>query len=384
MMRKTIGKSLAFCRARISIWLGVMVVVVLNGCGSNGEQAPSAKAAKDYLVVASRPNTLYLIELENHRILKRCDIPGNFGMNSMIMAPDTRTAYLISDNSGKIFGIEPDTCKLTFSADLSDGNIRGKSFGSITVSPDGSEVYTVINRSRLLRDEFQPMDPVFAVFNAADGQNAKPVRTFPIARQLTVMATDKQGMVYIAGPDMLKVNPADGEVEVIAKVQNWDRARYGRPDSFAMLPAGEGANEFLTMYTTPIFKDDSQNPETADWVWGYTRVDLESGEVKQADFAPMEVLMFTGVTHPQNSDLLFGVYTQLSKHDLKTRKLIKRVDLDHTYYGLSTSSSGHRIYVGGTASDIGVYDSETLEKITNIELDGDMSTANLRVFAREG
>ncbi|MEZ5583928.1 MAG: hypothetical protein R3F37_15380 [Candidatus Competibacteraceae bacterium] len=43
--------------------------------------------------------------------------------------------------------------------------------------------------------------------------------------------------------------------------------------------------------------------------------------------------------------------------------MIKRIDLDHTYYAINISSDGKELYLGGTMDDIAIYDSATLEKI---------------------
>lgn len=81
--------------------------------------------------------------------------------------------------------------------------------------------------------------------------------------------------------------------------------------------------------------------------------------------------------------MLYGVLTDLSKFDLKKKKLIKRVDVDHTYYTVGMASDGKKLYLGSTLNDIAVYDTETLDKLGNIKLPaGDMGTASFHVFYR--
>jgi hypothetical protein len=65
-------------------------------------------------------------------------------------------------------------------------------------------------------------------------------------------------------------------------------------------------------------------------------------------------------------------------------KLLNRVDLDHTYYAINISGDGKEVYVGGTMDDIGVYDSNTLEKIDSIKIPSgnDMALASLRMINR--
>jgi len=141
------------------------------------------------------------------------------------------------------------------------------------------------------------------------------------------------------------------------------------------------SNEFMILYIAPKFVDAAHDMETAEIIMGYTRIDFDNDRVTQADFGSA-MLTATAITHPLDSNVLYGVYTQLRQYDLEKRKLVKEVDLDHTYYVVTTSANGERLYLGGTGSDIAVYDAQTLEKITNIELDGDMGSSNIRVFTK--
>ena len=147
-------------------------------------------------------------------------------------------------------------------------------------------------------------------------------------------------------------------------------------------PGPAQADEFMLMYTAAKFTDETQS-EIADFVWGYQAVDLTTGETEIADFASLEVIMFSGVRDPNDKTKLYGVYTQLSKHDLEKKELIKRVDLPHTYYCINISSDGKEIYVGGTNDDIGIYDAETLERIGEIMLPsgGDMAASTMHVIS---
>jgi hypothetical protein len=148
-----------------------------------------------------------------------------------------------------------------------------------------------------------------------------------------------------------------------------------------MWPIGTVSNEFMLMYTAAKFNDKEQSMEKAEFMWGATRIDLTTGEVVQEDFAPIETIMFTGMTHIKDTNLLYGVLTDLTKFDRKNKKVIKRVSLDHTYYCLNFATDGSELYIGGTLNDIVVYDPDTLEKTGNIYLPlGDTGASTLQVF----
>lgn len=340
--------------------------------------------AKDYLVTMSKPNNLYLIDAETKQITKECKLEGTMNPGIFVMSPDNKIAYILSGYWENVYGVEIDTCKVVFSAMQSDPSIRVKTIGSFAVSKDGKELYTVQNRTKLYRDHYEVLEPQFTVYDTSSGLNAKPIRTFPAPRRITIMATGENGKAYASGHELFEIDPKTGKFTVKIANATWDRPTYSRPDVLAFWPIGSQNNEFMLLYTANIYKDTSKK-EVSKSVWGYQSVDLKTGEGVIKDFAPLEVLIFSGVRSPKQPNKLFGVYTQLSKHDLATDTLIKRIDLPHTYYCINVSTDGKLLYVGGTQDDIGIYDAESLERVGEIRLPsgGDMGVSTLHVISRE-
>ncbi len=361
--------------------LRVLSIVSIIYVGTGLSQA----YAKDYLVTMSKPNNLYLIDAETQKVVNECKLEeGEMNPGIIVMSPDNKIAYVLSGLWSDIYGIDIDSCEIVFSAHQSTYNIRAKSIGSFTVSKDGTQLYTVRNRTRILEDRYEVLEPELAVYDTAAGLEAQPLRTYPAPRRVTLMATGKSGEVYLAGHDIFSVDPSNGQSTVKIANANWDRPTYSPPDVLAFWPIGSQNDEFLLLYTAAVFTDETQT-EMADFVWGYESIDLSTGETEIADFASLEVLMFSAVRSPHNANELYGVYTQLSKHDLSNNSLIKRVDLPHTYYCVNISSDGKTVYVGGTQEDIGIYDADTLERTGEIILPsgGDMSVSTLHVIQRD-
>ncbi len=300
------------------------------------------------------------------------------------MSPDGKVAYALVNRWQDVIGIDIESCERVFYARQSEGDVQRRSIGSLAVSKDGAKVYTVRNPVKHLADRYEVMEPEFAVFDASAGTAAQPVETHPAPRRSSVMQTGEDGTVYVAGHDIYAVDPKTGEFSVKIANRGWDRPTYGAPDVLAFWPVGTQNDEFLLLYSAAVFADATQ-AEMTDFVWGFSSVDLKTGEAEIKDFAPFEVIMFSAVRDPNDENLLYGVYTQLSKHDLAKGELIKRVDLPHTYYNLNISTDGKEIYVGGTMDDIGVYDAETLERIGEMRVPsgGDMFTATLQLVRAE-
>ncbi|MGB2131133.1 MAG: quinohemoprotein amine dehydrogenase subunit beta [Marinobacterium sp.] len=342
--------------------------------------APAALADQEYLLTVTRPNQLHVIDMSTNEVARTCDIPDEFGSGIMSVHPDGTHVFILGHNWENVYGFDIRNCELTFKAAQSSPTLQVKSFQSLAVSADGKELYTVQNPVKLHRDRFEILQPRLAVFNIEDGLNAKPVRTFPVDRRITKIVATETGEVVLGGADLKAINPKTGEVRTLVKLANWERGpEWLPPDAFAMHTQGGQSNEYIMPYATARFTDDSMNIETAEWWWGMARVDLETGEVERREIFPFEFIIFNIVSDPRNSDILYGSFNTLSKHDISQKKTLAVKEMPHTYYTINISADGETLYVGGTSSDISIHNSETLEKIGSIQLSGDMSTADLRV-----
>lgn len=340
--------------------------------------------AGDLLVTVARPANLYVFDAESRTVQADCNLGSNVLPGVIAMSPDNSIAYVLVNNWQDVVGVNIQTCEKVFYAAQSSGDVTRRTIASLAVSKDGQELYTVRNPVRKHADRFEVLPAEFAVFDTSAGLMAQPVAVHAAPRRSTLMATDRKGKVYIAGHDIFRVDPATGAMDTAIANANWDRPTYSPPDVLAFWPTGSQNDEFLLMYTAAKFTDEKQE-EMADFVWGYQSVNLTTGKTEIADFASFEVLMFSAARTPHDPKHLYGVYTQLSKHNLETSELVKRVDLPHTYYVINVSSDGKEVYVGGTNDDIGVYDTETLERIGEMRIPsgGDMSISTLHVIPQE-
>ena len=346
--------------------------------------AAAPAAARDVLVTIARPANLYVFDAASRTLERDCPIGAFPAPGVIAMSPDGRIAYALVNRWEDVVGIDITTCEIVFTARQSDEQVKRRSMASLAVSKDGTEVYTVRNPVRLHADHYEVLPAELAVYDAAAGLDAKPKATFPAPRRTSVMAADRNGKVYLAAHDIVAMDPKTGATEVAIANYSWDRPTYSGPDVLAFWPIGSQNDEFMLLYSAAVFADATQQ-EMTDFVWGYQSVDLTTGETEIADFASFEVIMFSAVRNPKAENELYGVYTQLSKHDVATGELIKRVDLPHTYYVINISSDGSEVYVGGTNDDIGVYSTATLEKLGEMRVPsgGDMSVSTLHVVQLE-
>lgn len=339
---------------------------------------------KEYLAMINRPHQLHIIDMETDSRYKTCPLAGDFGPGTMVIAPDNKTAFILTNHYKKVYGIDLDNCETTFSVDFKQAwNERTVSMMAMALSPDGSELYTVQNPVLLNRDHYRVQDTRMVVYQVADGLDAKPIRQFPAPRQVSVMATAKDGSLFLSGPDIYKMDVNTGEYDVAIASRNWQRPLYAPPDVLAMWPIQSPANNFTILYTTAKFQDESYDMNTAEWIYGYFNVDLDSGEVSTTDFAPFTEIYFTGMRSPKDENHMFGVLNGLAKYDIKEKKLLQRAELDHSYYCLAFSHDGNKIYAGGTYNDLAIFDANNLQQLSKLELPGgDSSPSTLQVFIR--
>jgi len=209
------------------------------------------------------------------------------------------------------------------------------------------------------------------------------VRTFAAPRRTAILAYSTDGTkLYAIGWDAVIYDPKTGQQIGTHAMRNWQRPNYTEPDILDVWPQWEQAQVFSTPYFA--VRTDKAEDDPAAYVLGMATIDLKTGEFVMDDYENFEVIIFSTIVNPVRRNEVFGTYTQLSKIDIAEDKLLARIDLDHTYYAINISSDGKEVYVGGTMSDIGVYDSVTLKKLSNIRFPGgeDMALSSLRMINR--
>ena len=369
--------------ARVAL---LATLLVLSACSKEATDSATPASAepqtRDYMATVSRPNILNLIDLHSNTLIRQCELPGGAAPGTLVVSPDRTIAYVLADGFADVYGIALDSCELVFSTNQSQGDIRVKSMSSIAVSPDGREIYTHQNRVQLQRDRYELQTPLIAVFDAGAGLDTQPVRTFDGPRQVTIMATDAKGALYLGGPDIYRMDVATGDYEIALASRSLEDPAYGPRDVLNFWPLGEVNDELIRMYGVSRYRGESGDMDNADAIWGYELVDLKTGETEDSDFGPLKTVLFTGMRRPGHLDKMYGVLTQLKEFDVPSQTETRNIELEHTYYCINFSTDGSRLYLSGALSDVAVYDADSLEKITNIQLSGDMGVSNSYVFNR--
>ncbi len=349
-----------------------------------GESGPALQPGHEYMIATNYPNNLHVVDLASDKVYKTCVMPDAYGPGTTQIGPDRKTAYVLNNHYGDLYGIDLDNCKTVFHARLAQGPTeKAKALFSIALSPDGKEIYSVANPTELKSDHYVVKAPRLQVYATDAGLDAKPLRSFEVPRQISIMQAGDDGSLYMAGADIYKLDVQTGKYAVALASRNWQRPQYSPPDVLYAWNQQTYRGDFSLLYTAAKFKDDKQDLATADFVYGYFSIDLKTGKTTVQDFAPLTEIYFTGMRSPKDPNQMFGVLNRLAKYDIKEQKLIKAASLDHSYYCIALNKAGSKVYLGGTYNELAVFDADSLEPLGKIELPGgDMAIATTQVFTR--
>ncbi|MCY1449077.1 quinohemoprotein amine dehydrogenase, beta subunit [compost metagenome] len=197
------------------------------------------------------------------------------------------------------------------------------------------------------------------------------------------MQSGDDGSLYVAGPEIYKVDPQNGKFEVLVRSRTWTRPNYAAPDVLYVWNQQTYRRDFSLLYTTAKFKDEKQDPATADYLYGFFSVNLATGKAETVDFGPLTEVYFSGMRSPKDPNLMFGVLNRLAKYDIKEQKLIEAATLDHSYYCISFNKAGDKIYLTGTLNDVAIFDADSMKRIGGLKLPGgDMAITTSQAFVR--
>lgn len=339
---------------------------------------------KEFLITVTRPNTtLHIIDLQKNEVIRQCDLPAGPGPGTLVMSPDNAIVYILTDHFSDIYGVNIDNCDIVFSTQQSTGNIRVKSIASIAISPDGKEVYTHQNRVRILNDHFELLPPKIATFDTSAGLNVQAKRTFDAPRQVVTMDTLESGELVMGGQDIFLMDIHSGKYDVILQSLNDKQPGYSAKDVLTVWQMGKINNEFYRMYSRAKYTGEEGDLTNVEYIWGHEIVDLKTGKAKAKDFGPLEAVLFTSIRRPGQLNRVYATFNDLKEYDSDTQKIVRSLDLPHTYYCINFSHDGSKVYLSGALDNVAVYDADTFEKLAQIQLTGDGSMASSIIFKRQ-
>ncbi|KJS38161.1 MAG: hypothetical protein VR70_10655 [Rhodospirillaceae bacterium BRH_c57] len=364
---------------------GMKRAVLAAGVAAVALTGAFAAQARDILLTGAKPNLLVVADAKARKVIHSWTLPGGGSPFAVVPSPDGKVAYVVTNRWEQILGIEIDTGKQVFQANLSmpEKNERVKAMLAVDISPDGREIAVFESPVRMLSDHYEVQPTRVTFYPTNGGMDAKPVRSWEAPRRTAQMMYNKAGdKLYLISWNVEVHDPKTGKLLETHALADWTLENSTPPDVFGVWAQFETSGLYVNPYFAMRTDSAPDNPET--YRTGMVQIDLETGAFKTTDFEATSGIIFSAASNPVRRNEAYGVYTQLYKIDLDKGETVKKIDLPHTYYTVNVSTDGSELYVGGTMDDIGVYDTKTFEKIGAIDLPSgnDMGTAWVRVVQR--
>jgi hypothetical protein len=316
-------------------------------------------AAKDYLFTPVN-NACQVIDCDTNKIIK--SIPYNDYIVNSQTSKDGKRMYL---NAWQCIYVI-DTVKMElvdtykFSAELSKVTVLG-----FDVSEDGEKLFLscAIAKKKQNIPKLEVLPPQMVVFDMKQKQIVKSFEIPYCVLGVITLRNDPNTLI-LGGLDFFKFNLSDGKYEKIKGVLNPEQ--------------GEEVKNSLIIWNNRAPGDHGifSNPYYTATRMGHLIIDRNTGTL--SDLHAKDIWMEYSNIVSSDKKYIFGVMDELVKVDAKTGETIKTVKLKQgTSYGLALSGDGKKIYVGPSGADMSVYNTETLELITVITLDGDGCEAHM-------
>lgn len=354
-------------------------------------------AAKEYVVVGSYGNKLHLVDPVALKVVRTYDVPGPAtGPTEITPSPDGRVVYVVTNRWMSVSGIDLDSGKEVFRADLATDEVRVHALFGLDISPDGKSLYVYEQRARKKLDRFEGLDPAIAVYRTDAGTTAKPERMINAPRQVQQIAVSTDGRtIYAQGIDIYAIDVASGTVRETIPVAHWKRAGYGPAESMAWLGEQLNASGMYAMAfyaektgtagTAPVAQDADPPARIRDA--GVLSINLKTGASEFDVVGPESDMpqLASMSANPQNPHEVFGLGAELFKVDLVAKRVVAHAPTNALlFYVIAVSGDGQKIYAGGGHCRVGVYETKDLSTIGIVELPNCavMGQSSLRIVNR--
>jgi hypothetical protein len=303
------------------------------------------------------------------------------------LAHDRQRFFVITDQQRKVEVVDRQAGAVTSVHEfVEDGYIIR--VRSVMEMPGGTQWYVRTDRIKKLVDRYAFEPSQYLLYDTAEKKVVRKLRRLPEAlrRGARISPDGSKWHVFTPEGDLAVLDPAT--LKEVAKVDlttplysGMGRLQIGRQDLFD----GQNPKKYRMLCT---LSDRVQRNRTT---WGYVDIDLETNKVSDlVEWGQGPSGFGTFVAKDAKLAVAGGGgggsgdrRSRITLYDLETGKKLRETfeEFRPRQNLAGISPDGRKIYVGGAGSDFQVYDSETMQKIKTIELDGEI---NGQIFVLDG
>lgn len=333
---------------------------------------PHSAWAKWYLLASVHPNNLIVIDTDTDKVVKDIALQGRGpAMNIAPNPAHPQYAYVVNDLAQSVAMVDLDEGKQVTSFPLSTNDELVRTM-AIDVNPQGNRLFIHEMPVKKSPGRYDAKENRIKVI---DLDNNKVIKTFPAPRQVMAMASSKDGKrlyLFSIGQDISVFDVEKGTQIDTIPIVNRNITGIARTDG---LPVWNPYQENNYLLSFGVVTSDAL---TGQMTVGIASLDLTQSdpELKTTELQPYtaENYNLTGLLSSKTNKAYFS-YNSLWKMDPKTRKVEKTASLSNTYFAPLLHPDGKKLYCGANWHDIAIFDAETLEPITKIELGHSQSGA---------
>lgn len=343
---------------------------------------PGAAWAKWYMLTGTQTNAVYVVDTDTDKIVKTISLEGRGPIFSVTPNPaHPQFAYVVTNLNQSVAIVDLDEGKEAFRFNLSNDNELVRTMAT-DVNPQGNRLY--IHEMPLKQDlgryDIQPTR-----IRVIDLDTNKVVKVFPAPRQVMSLASSKDGKrlyAFSIGGDVSVLDPEKGEVvDTIPMTTNWNVTGMSRMDGLPMWnPYQE--NDYVAAFVIV----------TNDAITGSNSLGVAYLDLKQAapDLQFIELQPYAaewwaagGAVSVKSHKAYLG-WDKLWKVDLKTREIEKVASFGtSSHFSCFLHPEEKKVYCGGNWSSISVFNTETLDPLTKIDLGHSQAGAGIRFVQSE-
>lgn len=342
---------------------------------------PSSSIAGDLLVGGQTPNQLFVIDGTTDQVVKQIPLSGvGTPVTIVFDQRNQNIVYVTTNRWQSICAVDIDKGKELKCIDLSraeNGSRVVVRAGALDVNPKTGELYVYELPVKELLGRYEILPTRIEVF---DPETLEPTRNFEAPRQATVMAFSPDGSrlyTFHVG-DIYEYDSSSGKIVRRTPLVYHNVTGMGGVDGLPFYP-----NYAESGYVV-AFGYGAEDPFHGTWQVGLGQFDLKTGGLEMYELAPFGPNnYYLGALASRKTGRAYLCWNLLSMVDLKERRIVKSVLLDHTRFFPVLSTDGKKLYLPrGSGETVAVYDAATLKPLKIIALQHNMAATSMRRVTR--
>ncbi|MHB1167078.1 MAG: YncE family protein [Carboxydocellales bacterium] len=351
--------------------LVLLAVVVMAGCGSGskssdtagkgqGDNLPAPKImgpAGPQMVYVTGYERIFAIDAQKDELV--AEIPTKGPTRDIVFSADGSKLYVNHKDRKEVAVIDTAKQEQLESFTIKDEDkVRTDIFG-MTLSTKEDKLYVSVTRSKRLLSELKVLPPKIMEVDVATKQVTRSWEVPYGVHNLMTVDNGRELMVF--GRSLFKLDLESGKLSEVVKLVD-------APDPANVLALWNTDRDGNGMGSVPAY--------TLTTATGQVKLELMTVANKDGAFNRINLGeplgFFSSVVSPDHKKA-YCTMNEIAAYDLTTGKLLKKITSPKgTYYGITISPDGKKLYMGGGGADVTVLNADTLEVLKTIELSADV------------